>query len=108
MTALFLALAAAYGVHLAWTALAEDRIQDVQGRKDARSKQAGARFARWFVLIVPLGMAAAGLMVGPGREAYAESGGQLGIVLGIAMIIVCWVWAGRIMQVPAEERVFEQ
>jgi tight adherence protein B len=89
-------------------ALAEDRIQDVQGRKDARSKQAGARFARWFVLIVPLGMAAAGLMVGPGREAYAEPGGQLGIVLGIAMIIVCWVWAGRIMQVPAEERVFEQ
>ena len=28
--------------------------------------------------------------------------------LGISLIIVCWVWAGRIMQVPAEQRVFEQ
>src|SRR3712207_8297667 len=36
------------------TALAEDRIADVQGRKDAASKQAGARFARWFVLVVPI------------------------------------------------------
>ena len=31
-------------------ALAEDRIQDTQGRKDARAKQAGVRFARRFVL----------------------------------------------------------
>jgi len=33
-------------------ALVEDRIQDLQGRKDAVSKQAGVRFARRFVLIV--------------------------------------------------------
>ena len=36
-------------------ALAEDRVQDAQGRKDARAKQAGVRFARRFVLIVPVG-----------------------------------------------------
>src|SRR5688500_736487 len=40
-------------------ALAEDRRQDTQNRKDARAKQAGTRFARRFVLIVPLGMAPA-------------------------------------------------
>ena len=34
-------------------ALIDDRIQDTQGRKDARAQQAGARFARRFVLIVP-------------------------------------------------------
>ena len=51
-------------------ALAEDRIQDTQGRKDARAKQAGVRFARRFVLIVPVGMALAGMSVGNGRSAY--------------------------------------
>ena len=34
-------------------ALAEDRRQDAHGRKDARAKQAGVRFARRFVLVVP-------------------------------------------------------
>ena len=41
-------------------ALAEDRRQDALGRKDARAKQAGVRFARRFVLVVPVGMALAG------------------------------------------------
>jgi len=87
-------------------ALVEDRIQDVQGRKDARAKQAGVRFARKFVLIVPLGMALAGMSVGSGRAAYATPTGQLAVVAGIAMVVVCWVWAGSIMRIPEEERVF--
>lgn len=88
--------------------LIEDRIQDVQGRKDARAKQAGARFARMFVLIVPLGMAAAGVSVGEGRDAYRTAGGQLAVLVALGMIVVCWVWAGSIMRLPEEERVFEQ
>ncbi|QBI20037.1 hypothetical protein ER308_11015 [Egibacter rhizosphaerae] len=88
------------------TALAEDRTQDLQGRKDARAKQAGARFARWFVLVVPVGMALAGLSIGEGREAYATPTGQLWVLAGIALIAVCWLWAGRIMRLPAEGRVF--
>src|SRR5690606_8070553 len=48
-------------------ALIEDRVQDAQGRKDARAKQAGARFARRFVLVVPAGMALAGMSIGTGR-----------------------------------------
>src|SRR5204862_5164819 len=51
-------------------ALAEDRTIDLQGRKDARAKQAGVRFARRFVLVVPLGMTLAGLSIGTGRRAY--------------------------------------
>lgn len=88
--------------------LIEDRIQDVQGRKDARAKQAGVRFARAFVLVVPLGMAAAGVSVGEGREAYSSPGGQLAVLVAIGMIIGCWMWAGSIMRLPEEERVFEQ
>lgn len=87
--------------------LIEDRIQDVQGRKDARAKQAGVRFARKFVLIVPLGMAAAGVSVGNGRDAYRQPTGQLAVVIAIGLVVVCWMWAGSIMRIPEEERVFE-
>lgn len=87
-------------------ALIEDRILDTQGRKDARAKQAGVRFARRFVLLVPLGMAVAGMSVGTGRSAYQSAEGQLLVVIGIAMVIACWAWAGRLMKLPEEERVF--
>lgn len=88
-------------------ALIDDRVQDTQGRKDARAKQAGARFARRFVLIVPAGMALAGMSVGTGREAYQTATGQLLVVAAIALVVVCWVWAGRIMVLPEEQRVFD-
>jgi tight adherence protein B len=88
------------------TALVEDRIQDLQGRKDAAAKQAGARFARAFVVIVPLGMALVGLSIGDGRAAYSTRLGQLAVVTGMLLIGICWVWAGRLMRLPEEDRVF--
>jgi tight adherence protein B len=88
-------------------ALIDDRIQDTQGRKDARAKQAGARFARRFVLIVPAGMALAGMSVGTGRAAYQTATGQALVVVAIALVIACWIWAGRIMVLPEEQRVFD-
>ncbi len=87
--------------------LIEDRIADTQGRKDALSKQAGARFARRFVLAVPLGMALAGLRIGEGRQAYQTGVGQIAVAVALAIIGVCWVWASRIMRLPEEERVFQ-
>lgn len=88
-------------------ALIQDRIQDTQGRKDARAKQAGARFARRLVLLVPVGMAIAGSSVGSGRSSYQSPEGQVLVVVALTAIIACWVWAGRIMRIPAEERVFD-
>ncbi|MEM9203757.1 MAG: hypothetical protein AAGC53_19110 [Actinomycetota bacterium] len=89
-------------------ALAEDRLQDVQGRKDARSRQAGARFARLFVLAVPAGMALAGMSIGNGRDAYRTSAGQLVVLIALAMVIICWTWAGRVMRLPEQQRVFTE
>lgn len=89
-------------------ALAEDRLADVEGRKEARARQAGARFARRFVLIVPFGMAIAGMSVGTGRAAYQTAEGQLAVVVALVMIGSCWVWAGRIMALPDERRVFTE
>jgi tight adherence protein B len=87
-------------------ALIEDRVIDLQGRKDARSKQAGVRFARRFVLLVPLGMALVGMSVGNGRAAYATRWGQTLVAIGIASVVACWVWAGRLLKLPEEQRVF--
>lgn len=87
-------------------ALIEDRVLDVQGRKDARSRQAGVRFSRTFVLLVPCGMVVAGMSIGTGRAAYATPWGQTMVVLGLLVVAVCWLWAGRLLKLPEEERVF--
>lgn len=87
-------------------ALSQDRVQDLEGRKDAKAKQAGVRFARRFVLVVPLGMALAGLSIGTGRAAYQTAEGQLAVAAGLVAVAACWLWAGRLMRLPEEDRVF--
>lgn len=87
-------------------ALLDDRILDLQGRKDARARQAGARFARIFVLVVPLGMALVGQSIATGRAAYQGTGPTIAIAAALGIIALCWWWAARLMELPGEERVF--
>ena len=86
--------------------LAQDRRDDVAYRKDVRARQSGVRFARRFVLLVPLGMAAAGMSVGNGRSAYETPTGQLAVLVALAMVAACWRWAGLMLRLPTEDRVF--
>ena len=88
------------------TALIDDRTLDLQARKDADARQAGARFARWFTLAVPLGMAVVGLSIGDGRAAYETATGQVLVTVGAGLMVLCWLWAGQILRLPAEDRVF--
>jgi tight adherence protein B len=88
--------------------LAEDRRQDLLGRKEAEARQAGARLARAFVVLVPAGMALAGLNVGEGAAAYRTGQGQILVAAGVALIVVCWVWAGRVMRLPEPLRVLDR
>ena len=88
------------------TALIDDRILDLQGRKDADARQAGARFARWFTLAVPIGMAMIGLSLGNGRAAYATPMGQALVAAGLGLMALCWLWAGQVLRLPSEHRVF--
>jgi tight adherence protein B len=88
------------------SALIDDRILDLQGRKDADARQAGARFARWFTLVVPLGMAAIGVSIGEGRAAYATPAGQALVAAGLGLMALCWIWASHILRLPSEQRVF--
>lgn len=90
------------------SALVEDRRTDLRNRHEARSRQAGVLFARWFVLAVPAGMALVGLAIGEGRAAYSSGGGQIAVVVGIAITAGCWMWANRIMALPEPQRVFDQ
>ena len=87
-------------------ALVDDRVADLQGRKDAQARQAGVKFARRFVLIVPVGMALAGLSIGNGREAFKSPAGQVAALIAVGVVIACWLWSGRIMRLPEEDRVF--
>jgi tight adherence protein B len=86
--------------------LIEDRLIDRQSRRDAESRLAGVRFARRFVLVVPLGMALAGLTIGSGRQAYQTTGGQIAVVIALAAVAACWWWSGRLMRMPSRPRVF--
>ncbi len=85
--------------------LAEDRRRDLLERRGARSAMAGARLARSFVVVVPVGMLLAGLGVGQGAAAYRTSDGRLLLGVAAVMVAVCWWWAGSLMKVPLERRV---
>ncbi len=89
-------------------ALADDRVTDTQGRKDALARQAGARFARWFTVLVPIGMALVGMSIGDGRAAYATGYGQALVVVALLLTIGCWAAATHIMRLPDEQRVFPE
>jgi len=86
--------------------LAEDRRHDVMARKDARAKQSGVRFARRFVIAVPAGMAAAGMSLGDGRASFQTPMGQTMVLVGIGLVVVCWIWSGRMLRLPVDDRVF--
>ena len=89
-------------------ALAADRFDDAQHRKDARARQEAARFARRFVVLVPAGMALAGMSIGTGRDAYGSSAGQIVVLAAIMLVALCWAWASHIMRLPEPERVFSE
>ena len=88
--------------------LAEAAHAEAAARSDARAKQAGARFARSFVALVPGFMAVIGLSIGRGREAYEAPDGQWLVAFSVLAVVGCWLWAGRIMAIPLRKRVFLQ
>ncbi len=90
------------------SSLAEDRITDTQGRKDAVARQAGARFARWFTVVVPIGMGLVGMSIGEGRSAFGTFYGQVMVVVALFIMISCWAIASLIMRLPVERRVFPE
>jgi tight adherence protein B len=85
--------------------LLADRQIDLRHRHEARSRQSGVRFARWFVLIVPFAMALVGLGIGDGRAAYQEPAGQIVAGLAVAFVVGCWWWSAVILRLPEQRRI---
>lgn len=77
-----------------------DRRRDAATRRTAEAELAGARFARRFVLIMPVGMALAGQSVGTGRAAFGSNAGQAAVLVAVAVTGACWIWSGRLLAVP--------
>ncbi|MGH9122818.1 MAG: hypothetical protein ACRDYC_12895, partial [Acidimicrobiales bacterium] len=48
----------------------------------------------------------AGLSIGAGRSAYETTGGQVAVAVALLAVGACWGWAGRMMRLPDESRVF--
>ena len=73
-------------------ALIDDRGSGRPGPQGRQSwKQAGVRFARRFVLLVPVGMALAGMSVlGNSRRCLSNGGGHV-VVVGVGVVVACWV-----------------
>ncbi len=88
--------------------LIDDRMADLEERRDAVSRQSGVRFARWFTLVVPVGMALVGMTIGNGRASYRTTAGQTALVLAVCCTAGCWIWAGRIMTLPDQQRVLDR
>lgn len=87
-------------------AVASDLRTTVRYAKDAEATLAGARFARRFVVIVPVVMALVGVWVAEGRAAYQTAVGQLVGAVALVVMLGCWWWAGRLLQMPEPPRVF--
>jgi hypothetical protein len=51
-------------------------------------------------------MAVAGMSLGNGRASYQTPTGQVLVAVGIGLVVTCWLWSGRILRLPVEERVF--
>lgn len=86
--------------------LSHDLRTQIRHHKDAEATLAGARFARRFVVIVPVAMALVGSVLGDGRSAYASPAGQTAGLVALAVMIGCWWWASRLLRVPEPPRVF--
>jgi tight adherence protein B len=89
-------------------ALIDDRTTDLEERRDAVSRQSGVRFARWFTLVVPVGMSLVGMTIGNGRDSYRSASGQLSLLIAVVFTSGCWVWASRIMTLPEQQRVLDK
>jgi hypothetical protein len=82
-------------------ALIDDRTEDLQGRKDARAKQAGSPIRTLLRdhRAVRDGRGRA-RSIGDGRAAFQSAAGQLWVLVAFAMMAGCWMWARPAAQAP--------
>lgn len=84
--------------------LIEERERELELRQEAEARLAGARFARRFVLLVPVAMALAAEGIGSGSRTFSGPLGAEVLALSALLTAGCWWWAGRLLRLPETTR----
>jgi tight adherence protein B len=81
--------------------LIEERQRELELRQEAEARLAGARFARRFVLVVPVAMALAAEGIGSGPRTFSSPLGAVVLSVSALLTAGCWWWAGRLLRQPS-------
>lgn len=68
--------------------------------READSRLAGVRTARTFIVIIPLGMALAGLSFAGSTAPFTTPFALLQIAIALLTLVGCWIWSNRLMTFP--------
>ena len=75
-----------------------DRLAEKERREEYQARLAGVRFARYFVIIVPVGMFLAGIAIS-GIAPFCTPLGEYGLSIAFALLLICWTWATKLANV---------
>lgn len=67
---------------------------------EANSRLAGVRTARAFIVIIPVGMALAGISFAGATAPFLTKPAILQILIALAILAMCWYWSSRLMSFP--------
>lgn len=69
-------------------------------RQEARSRLAGVRTARTFIVIIPIGMALAGIAFAGSIQPFTTAPSIEQMIVAAAVLALCWHWSTRLMTFP--------
>ena len=75
--------------------LRQDRAAERDRESEYAAKLAGVKFARYFVIAVPVGMMMAGIGIA-GFAPYRTPVGEFAIAGSVVLLIGCWTWASHL------------
>ena len=75
--------------------LRQDRAAERDRESEYAAKLAGVKFARYFVIAVPVGMMMAGIGIA-GFAPYRTPVGEFAIAGSVVLLIGCWSWASHL------------
>lgn len=67
---------------------------------EANSRLAGVRTARVFIVIIPIGMALAGISFAGSTAPFLTKGAIFQVSIAAAILAICWYWSSRLMSFP--------
>lgn len=70
-------------------------------KQETRSRLAGVRTARTFIVIIPIGLALAGFSFAGSISPFLTTVSVVQMLAALAILTLCWFWSNRLMTFPA-------